>query len=330
MLSDIAPQKVGNVMRVFSEAFHTSYQYALASAFPEIEWYFLSGVWSSNRPKPHNVHEHSDLPFDSYDIYLSHGPSQYDDLRKRMQEHGISPRRLVYISHWSYNPEAWYHQARSKPLKQFCHEVADSPIVAVSHFMVQDFGFFSHISCEAIPHYVPSHFYEGVEWQGDEGHYINVVNDFFAPLRGTGADFWLSLDDVPKKLFGGGNGEHGSGSLKTVEDFADAAKHAKGYLWTGEKVAMSFAPLEAMVCGCPVIVPDNMDWTKMFTPDRDILLYNEGDKASLMTALSRLDNDPELRKTLSANGREAVKRRFGLAQFRAKWQRTLEAAIGDW
>ena len=317
-------------MRVFSEAFHTSYQYSLATAFPEIDWYFVNGHWSPNRPKPMNVREHSDRDWHKYDLYLAHGPDQYADIRSRLHSHGVSPRRLVYISHWSYNPEAWWHQAKSKPLTQFCHEVADSPIVAVSHFMVQDFGFFSHISLEAIPHYVPSHFYENVEWTGEDPHYINIVNDFFAPLRGTGTEFWLSLSEIPRKLYGGNNGEHGAGSLNRAEDFAAAVSRARGYLWTGEKVAMSFAPLEAMACGCPLIVPDNMDWTKLFTPDRDILLYKEADKQSLLSALQRYEGDQDLRRRLSHNGREAVKRRFSLAQFRAKWQRTIEAAMGDW
>lgn len=317
-------------MRVFSQAFHTSYQYALASAFPEIDWYFVNGLWSSNRPKPPNVHEHSDRDLEKYDIYLTHGPDQYDDLRKQLMAYGISPRKIIYISHWSYNPEAWYHQARGKSLQQFCREVADSPIVAVSYFMIQDFGFYSHVSCEAIPHYVPSHFYKEVSWNGAGDSYINVVNDFFAPLRGTGADFWLSLTDVPKKLYGGNNGDHGAGSLQTIEDFATAASRARGYLWTGEKVAMSFAPLEAMACGCPMIAPDNMDWTKIFTPNEDVLLYKEGDKESLLVALMRFEDDPALRKKLSENGRITVEKHFGLPQFRAKWQRTLQAAMTDW
>ncbi len=317
-------------MRVFSQAFHTSYQYALATAFPEVTWYFVNGVWSANRPMPHNVFEHSDREFSKYDVYLAHGPDQYSALRGQLSSYGIDPRRIVYISHWSYNPEAWYHQAQGKPLEAFCHEVADSPIVAVSHFMIQNFGFYSHISCEAIPHYVPSHFYKNVEWVGDDGSYINVVNDFFAPLRGTGADFWVSLEEVPKKLYGGNNGEFGVGSLQSIDDFAKTASKARGYLWTGEKVAMSFAPLEAMACGCPIIAPDNMDWTKMFTPDEDMLLYTEGDKVSLANALARYEGDESLRLRLSKNGRETVARRFGLPQFRAKWARTLEAAVADW
>ncbi|MBN7809073.1 glycosyltransferase family 1 protein [Agrobacterium rosae] len=316
-------------MRVYSIAFHTSYQYALATAFPEIEWHFLWGVWSSNRPKPINVREESNLPFEAYDLYLAHGPDQYEEMRTKLVSHGISPRRLVYISHWSYNPEAWWHQARSKPLKQFCHEVADSPIVTVSHFMIPDFGFFSHISLEAIPHYVPAHFYNGVEWVGDEPYYINIVNDFFAPLRGTGADFWSSLN-IPRRLYGSNNGEHSAGSLKSTEEFSTAVSRAKGYLWTGEKVAMSFAPLEAMACGCPLIVPDNMDWTKLFTPDYDILLYKEADEHSLLSAIERYEADETFQRQLSNNARATVSKRFSLAQFRAKWQRTIEASMSDW
>ncbi|KQV38580.1 glycosyltransferase [Rhizobium sp. Root1204] len=317
-------------MRVFSQAFHTSYQYSLAAAFPEIEWYFVNGQWSTNRPKPPNVHDHSDRDFHQYDIFLAHGPDQYDDIRTTLKQHGISPRRLIYISHWSYNPEAWWHQARSKPLGKFRHEVADSPIVAVSHFMIQDFGFYSHVACEAIPHYVPSHFFDDVEWNGSNGHFINIVNDFFAPLRGTGVDFWRSLGDIPKKLYGGGNGDEGVGSLGSVSDFKAAVSEAKAYLWTGEKVAMSFAPLEAMACGCPVIAPDNMDWSKLFTDGHDVLLFEQGNKDSLKAAIDKFDASFDLRRSLSENGKKTVRQKFGLAQFRAKWARALDGAMADW
>lgn len=196
--------------------------------------------------------------------------------------------------------------------------------------MLQDFGFFSHISLEAIPHYVPFHLFADVKWTGEGEHYINVVNHFFAPLRGTGSEFWLTLDEVPRLLYGGNNGHHGSGPLDSTIDFALVASRAKGYLWTGEKVAMSFAPLEAMACGCPLIVPDNMDWTKMFTPNKDILVYVEGDKESLLSTLARYEEDSSLRLQLSENGKLAVKTRFSLGQFRAKWQRIIEAAMGTW
>lgn len=316
-------------MRVFSEAFHTSYQYALASAFPEIEWYFVNGIWANNRPMPINVHEHSDREFEAYDIYLAHGPSQYEELRARLSLHNISPRKIIYLSHWPYNPDAWVH-GTSKSLQEFCHFVADSPVVAVTHFLIQSFGFYSHVSCQAIPHYVPSHYYKDVTWHGTDEAYINVVNDFFVPMRGVGAEFWLSLNEVPKKLYGANNDERGAGSLKTKEDFAEAASRARGYLWTGEKAAMSYAPLEAMACGCPVIAPDNADWAKVFTTDQNVLLYKEGDKDSLLTALIRYESDPELRERLSRNGRAAVAQRFSLSQFRAKWQFTLESALADW
>lgn len=195
--------------------------------------------------------------------------------------------------------------------------------------MPQQFGFYSHVSLEVIPHYIPRHLFQEFEWSDGGDLYVNIVNDFYQPFRGAGSAFWDSIDFARKCLFGAKNGP-GTRPLSNIKEFGDAVTTARAFLWTGDKVAMSFAPLEAMACGCPVIVPDNMDWRKMFSDEHDVLLYAEGDLDSLRSVLSKYQSDRQLREKLSMAGRKAIQKRFAAEQFRIKWGRAIEGALAKY
>ena len=312
-------------LRIFSSAFHTSYQYNLATAFPEHEWSFL-GPWSSNRPITDNVVIDRSDNIDQYDLYLAHSPREFISLAGRLDRLGISRARLVYITHWGYQPKQWIHVYDDVPLEVFTRDASLSPIVCVSHYMPKQFGFYSDVAIEVIPHFIPQELFDDVVWKDGGTSYVNIVNSFYAPERGVGADFWDSLP-ISKCLYGGGNRPSDGGNLNSVSEFKSAITRARAYLWTADAAATSFAPLEAMALGCPMIAPDNADWRTDFDHGREILLYKAGDKESCLEQIHAFESSSDLRRSLSECGRAAVLQRFKKELFRGRWQRIISAAM---
>ena len=312
-------------MRIFSNAFHTSYQYNLASAFPEHEWTF-TGNWSDNRPQLPNVVLDRADDLSTYDFLLAHSPMEYISLADRLDERGMDRARLVYITHWGRQPSQWIHVYDGVSFESFLRDVSKSPIVCVSHYMVSQFEFYSDIAVEVIPHFIPSELFDVVAWQEGGSDYVNVVNSFYAPERGVGAEFWDALP-VEKKLYGAGNRLEDGGSLATVDEFKSAMSGARAFLWTADAVATSFAPLEAMALGCPLIAPDNLDWRIEFERDREILLYRPGDASSCLDQIARFESNKGFRHSLSEMGRDAVFSRFRKDLFRERWERIFHAGV---
>lgn len=312
-------------MKIFSDAFHTSYQYNLASAFPEHQWTF-AGSWSKNRPECDNVILDHVEDLSCYDFFLAHSPTGYISLADRLDVLGINRSRLIYITHWGRQPSQWIHVYSDVDFDTFLRDVSKSPIVCVSHYMVPQFGFYSDVSVGVIPHFIPQELFDHNIWSDGGDHYINVVNSFYEPERGVGAPFWDALP-VPKRLYGAGNKPTDGGSLQTIEEFKSAIHDARAYLWTADAVATSFAPLEAMALGCPIIAPDNLDWRLEFEHGREILLYRPGDQASCLEQIRQFEGDAGLRSALSRAGREAVFDRFRKDLFRERWERVFDAAL---
>ncbi|MDQ1154776.1 glycosyltransferase [Brevundimonas sp. SORGH_AS_0993] len=312
-------------MKIFSSAFHTSYQYNLASAFPEHEWTFL-GPWSQNRPECGNVVTDRAGDLADYDFFLAHSPAEYISLAGKLDVRGISRSRLVYISHWGYQPHQWVHVYNGVNFDYFINDVSGSPIVCVSHYMVPQFGFYSEQSVSVIPHFIPSDLFGECAWRDEGEEFINVVNSFYQPERGVGAAFWDSLP-VAKKLYGGGNKPTDGGELHTIDDFKSAVSRSRAYLWTADAVATSFAPLEAMALGCPLVAPDNLDWRKEFEHGREVLLYKAGDIDSCLEQVNLLNNSSSMRSSLSIAGREAVLSRFTKELFRQRWKQVFDGVL---
>lgn len=319
------------VSRVFSYAFHTTHQYQLATAFPDIQWYFVDDVWGRHRPMPPNVHmDREGLDAADFDVFLAHYPAQYELMRTWLEANGIPIHRLIYQCHQGYQVDSWPDLSPNRTLDEFVKWISNNPIMCVSHYMVPQYGFYSHQICEVIPHLVPTDLFAPPDWDPGGESYVNVVNNFYAPYRGVGAEFWDTLAEIPTTLYGADNRPTDGGQLRTVQDFKSAIRGARAFLWTANAVAISFAPLEAMACGCPVIAPDNLDWSKLFIPGKEILLYTPNNKDSLLKVIREFEASPRLQRSVAAGGYTAVKSRFSLAIYRRKWERLLaEAARFD-
>jgi hypothetical protein len=316
------------VTQIYSLAFHTSYQYSLAYCFPEITWTF-DGWWSDNRPRLPNVRVSRTGDLDAYDLYLAHNPLQYSQLACELEARGIPRERIIYISHWALQEDLWYHTYDGVDLEVFLKDVSQSAIVCVSHFMTNQFGFYSNVCVQAIPHYIPPHLFDVQAWRPGNKDYISVVNNFYLPYRGVGSKFWDSIDFVPKKLYGDKNRPTDAGPLKTIGDYKNAVSAAAAYLWTADAVAISFAPLEAMLMGCPVIAPRNLDWPLFYEDRVNIILYEEGNYQSCKEAVQYFRSSEDIQLDLSRRGRDAVLEMNNAELFRERWARVLDAALAS-
>jgi glycosyltransferase involved in cell wall biosynthesis len=316
------------VTRIYSKAFHTSYQYSLAYCFPDIVWTF-DGWWTENRPLLPNVELTQTGDFYDFDLYLAHHPLHYSQLACELEARGIPRERIIYIQHWAYQKSLWQHNYDGVGLGVFLDDLSQSAIVCVSQFMKDQFGFYSDIGVHTIPHYVPPHLFDVAAWVPGNQTYINVVNNFYQPYRGVGARFWDSIDFVPKKLYGTGNKETDAGSLNTVEDYKKAVSEAAAYLWTADAAAISFAPLEAMLMGCPVIAPRNVDWPLIYDDRVNILLYEEGNIGSCKEAVDYFRSSERIQLDLSRRGREAILAMNSAELFTERWTRVLDAALAS-
>jgi hypothetical protein len=192
--------------------------------------------------------------------------------------------------------------------------------------MLRSFPFYSHVHLEVIPHLIPLWLFPYKSWSPNpQAPFVNVVNCFAMPARGVGFDFWYSLSGINKRIYGFENEklpDYG-GHLPTAHDLWSCVTAAKGYLWVADKVAMSFAPLEAAACGCPLIVPNNMDWPLVFEHKKSAIIYQAGSAESLRDALAEYEKDHELQKNISRNALAVLEDKFSVEQFHSKWSRIL-------
>lgn len=313
-------------MRILSPAFHTSYQYNLAMALPEHEWTFFSGVWSPNRPCPANVLHAETGPKSSYDALLVHSPEQFYWFRDSLAASG-DHLPIIYICHYGLVPATETNGVRGHTYAQFLDDLEDHVVVCVSHFMIPQWRFRSKRLLSVIPHYVP-HEVIGTEkvWRGGGNYFANVVNAFYQPNRGTGELFWKQLP-VNARLYGNENAPNDAGPLNTIEDFKAAMVDPAGFLWVADNVAMSFAPLEAMAMGVPIIAPRRADWPIVIEHEKSGLLYEWGNVGDCMYQCTRLLHDPALAQRLSVNGPAVVGNFFTKKNFRRAWLWALEASV---
>ena len=66
------------------------------------------------------------------------------------------------------------------------------------------------------------------------------------------------------------------------------------------------ALFEAMAHGVPCIATSSCGSSELLQPERDFLLIPPGDSGAIAGALERLRESPQLRESLSVNGRSAV------------------------
>ena len=85
--------------------------------------------------------------------------------------------------------------------------------------------------------------------------------------------------------------------------------------------------LEAMAVGLPVISFDcDCGPREIIRPDIDGILVAAGDISALTDAIEQLERDPLLRQRLGQSARD-VTQRFGLKQFRQRWNAVVDACL---
>jgi len=94
-------------------------------------------------------------------------------------------------------------------------------------------------------------------------------------------------------------------------------------------VAISFAPLEAMLMGCPVIAPRNLDWPLFYDDRVNILLYEEGNYHSCKEVVDYFRSSEQIQLNLSRRGREAVLAMNSAELFTERWTSVLDAALAS-
>jgi len=65
--------------------------------------------------------------------------------------------------------------------------------------------------------------------------------------------------------------------------------------------------LEALACGVPVVVPRTQGFRDTVRHEQDGFLFVPGDSSSASGFMQRLKDDPQLRSSMGASGREAMK-----------------------
>lgn len=65
--------------------------------------------------------------------------------------------------------------------------------------------------------------------------------------------------------------------------------------------------LEALACGCPVVVPHTQGFRDTVRHEQDGFLFVPGDSGSAGSFMQLLKDDPGLRRSMGARGREAMK-----------------------
>jgi glycosyltransferase involved in cell wall biosynthesis len=112
----------------------------------------------------------------------------------------------------------------------------------------------------------------------------------------------------------------------------DAARtllpQADAFVLCSDSEGMPNVLLEAMACGLPCITTPSGGATDIVTDDETALLIPFEDVDALATALTRLQNDAQLRQHLSAQARAHVRAHFSMAAAAQKHQQVYALARG--
>jgi len=112
----------------------------------------------------------------------------------------------------------------------------------------------------------------------------------------------------------------------SLEALREAYRSARAFLWTGQRGPPSFAPLEAMATGMPLVVVHTPDWAEIIEDGVNGFVCHE--PVTLRERCRQLLADHDLARAIGASGRETVLARFAPAQFQRAWRQALHSAAG--
>ena len=90
-------------------------------------------------------------------------------------------------------------------------------------------------------------------------------------------------------------------------DIANILRNSNIFISTSWWEGFGLPPLEAMACGCSIIVSDSGGVSEYAVPDLNCLMFKPKDQIGLQEAIANLVVDKNLRRKLSLNGLETAK-----------------------
>ena len=129
-----------------------------------------------------------------------------------------------------------------------------------------------------------------------------VFPDYFASLKALAVD----LDVQDAVTFAGKVDDD------EVRDFYCACD---AFLFPNENQTWGLAVLEAMACGCPVLVSSGAAVCEVLTDQQDAMLFPARDPASLASRIELLMTQPELRCEIARRGLQLVREKYNWEQF---------------
>jgi len=310
-------------MRIVGVGFHTTYQWELAQVGPDYEFDYILSVWDHrNRPQPPNVRllEHEDT-LDAYDLVLAHCPQDFVDWQERFRRAGIL--RPIVASFHTYPPH-WDECKGGLPVP--FHELPEllrgHPKVFISPGARRLWGFVDDREAVTIPHAVDPRRWCG--YRGDEALVLTVCNQMWEQDRYRGGSlFDLVTNGLPTRVVGHNPGR--SRSARCAEELQEAYRSARVFLWTGLCGPTSFAPLEAMATGLPLVTMSTPDWAEVIEDGVNGFVCS--DPLTMRRRCEQLLDDIDLAREIGARGRETVRQRFGQKQFQRRWHQVFAAAL---
>ncbi|MEU7941510.1 glycosyltransferase [Microbispora bryophytorum] len=207
----------------------------------------------------------------------------------------------------------------------------DIPIVHVTHFndLFWDSG---RASTHVIEHGVVD---PGYLYTGELAHAGVVVNEPIRRWRVAGTDllptfaatapldvFGMKVTNLPAKL-------GLAGEMEAFEDLPQAAMHAElarrrvylhPYRWT----SLGLSLIEAMMIGMPVVALATTEAVEAVPPEAGVVSTK---LPTLLRALDRYANEPELAAQAGKAARAAALARYNLDRFLADWDRLLGSIV---
>ncbi len=133
------------------------------------------------------------------------------------------------------------------------------------------------------------------------------VAEAFTAAQGTGAEIWCVTPTKDEKPPGDAARIWrlpSQSMLRKIYSSADI------FVNLSKLAGFLLPPMEAMACGCAVVVNNNPGVREYAEDEVNCLLVEQGDIGAAQEAIKRLVNDPELRNKLVEGGLRTVKERF--------------------